>query len=56
MTPDAIELHMILMLMLIVQFLFQLIITGVVVSTLFDVRSILIKLKIVGEKVSDNCE
>lgn len=46
MTPQAIEIHMILMLVLIMQFIFLLIITAMSLTMYFDIKAIRNKLRL----------
>jgi len=56
MTPQAVELHMILILIIVILFFFQLIATGVILSIYFDVRAIRAKLRLMGFRLADKKE
>jgi|JI10StandDraft_1071094.scaffolds.fasta_scaffold64107_7 hypothetical protein len=49
MTPQAIEIHMIFMLMLIMQFIFLLIITAMSLTMYFDIKAIRNKLRLIAD-------
>lgn len=55
-TPQSIEIHMILILMLITQFIFLLIITGMSLTMYFDIKAIRNKLRLMGFRLADTQE
>jgi hypothetical protein len=56
MTPQAIEIHMIMMLMIITQFIFLLIITGMSLTMYFDIKAIRNKLRLMGFRLAGTKE